>query len=258
MYRSLDAAGIRFLRSQLVLVAAGPGTGKSALVLALALRARVPTLIYSADSDAFVQLTRSLSILTGWPLEVSAKALLADEIGGAAEQLAGLPVRMNYNASPTLDDLETTMAAYEEVYGDFPQLVVVDNITNVRGEGKGSEEDPFGGLESLMDYLHGMARETSACVIGLHHVTGPYVDATKPIPLSGVKGQVTRVPEMVLTLHRADRLCVSAVKNRSGRADPSGQTYVELLFEPERMHIADVPADQQTWASEEGDMFGGW
>lgn len=100
-----------------------------------------------------------------------------------------------------------------------------------------------------MDYLHTMARNTGACVVGLHHVTGSYNDADKPIPLSGVKGQITRVPELVLTLHRVseefgpEALRVSTVKNRAGRMDPSGLDFVELEFIGDTMQIRD-PSNQ--------------
>jgi RecA-family ATPase len=136
------------------------------------------------------------------------------------------------------------MRSYEEVYGDFPALVVIDNVTNVRTGGD-NDDDPFSGLEALMDYLHDMARSTGACVVGLHHVTGGYNDADRPIPLSGVKGQIARVPEMVLTLHKQtdefgpDLLCVSTVKNRGGKADPSGSEYVSLTFNGDTMQIKD-------------------
>src|SRR5690606_37730929 len=125
-------------------------------------------------------------------------------------------------------------------YEEFPSAIVVDNVTNVRAGGD-NDEDPFSGLESLMDYLHQMARETNAAVFGLHHVTGAYNDAAKPIPLSGVKGQITRVPEMVLTMFRPDNLCVSGVKNRGGKADPSGEDFAELSCEGGSIGIEDLP-----------------
>ena len=131
------------------------------------------------------------------------------------------------------------------MYGDYPSLVVIDNVTNVRTGVGENDDDPFSGLESLMDYLHDMARSTGACVVGLHHVTGPYNDAANPIPLSGVKGQIARVPEMVLTLHKStadfgsDSLRVSTVKNRAGKADPSGYDFVELDFVGDTMTIKD-------------------
>lgn len=242
VFRSLDQRGTKFLRGQLCLVCAGPGTGKSAFVLTFALKARVPTLYFSADSDAFTQLTRSLSIQTGWSLSKSSEMVRQSNLNDVADEL-DLPIRFNYSASPSLDQIETSMEAYGEVYESYPELVIVDNITNVRAGGA-NDEDPFAGLESLMEYLHDMARRTGACVIGLHHVQGPYNDADKPIPLSGIKGQIGRVPELILTMHRRptmgpDMLNISTVKNRSGKADPSGLDYTSLEFVGDSMTIRD-------------------
>jgi hypothetical protein len=177
-------------------------------------------------------------------MDRSSREVREERIDDEAKQaLADIPIRFTYHASPTLDQIEQTMMSYEEVYGDFPSLVVIDNVTNVRAGGE--EDDPFSGLESLMDYLHDMARSTAACVVGLHHVTGGYNDAARPIPLSGVKGQITRVPELVLTLHRVqdfpnDELRVSTVKNRGGKADPSGLNYTSLEFSGDTMQIRDL------------------
>jgi hypothetical protein len=244
VWDSLDMRGTRFLRGQLALVCAGPGVGKSALILTYALKAKVPTLYFSADSDAFTQLSRSLSVLTGERMDTSVRMVRAGELGEAGELFSDIPIRFNYAASPSLDQIELSMRSYEEVYGDFPALVIIDNVTNVRTGGD-NDDDPFSGLEALMDYLHDMARSTGACVVGLHHVTGGYNDADRPIPLSGVKGQIARVPEMVLTLHKqteefgTDFLCVSTVKNRGGKADPSGSEYVSLTFNGDTMQIKD-------------------
>lgn len=252
VFPSLARKGTNFLRGQLCLISAGPGTGKSALVLTYALKARVPTLYFSADSDAFTQLSRSLSILTGWPMQKSAQMVRDGNLGEAEGLFENIPIRFNYNASPSLDQIELAMMSYEEVYGDYPVLVVVDNVTNVRTGGEKNEDDPFAGLEGLMDYLHGMARETSSCVIGLHHVTGPNNNGDKPIPLNGVKGQITRVPEMVLTLHQVNRnfanpmLNVSTVKNRGGSQDPTGQSFVSLTFDGSTMQIRDLTDTRST------------
>ena len=244
VWDALDQKGTRLRRGQLVLVCAGPGTGKSAFALAYALKSKVPTLYFSADSDAFTQLSRSVSILSGWPLEKSTRSVRNAEIGEVADELDELPIRFNYRASPSLDVIEETLAAYDALYEDYPWLIIVDNITNVRTDA-GDSDDPFSGLEALMDYLHEMARETGACVIGLHHVTGPHNDGDKPIPLSGIKGQIGRVPELILTLHRvsdgfsSDQLNVSTVKNRGGKSDPSGQDFASLEFVGETMKISD-------------------
>lgn len=243
----MSAAGTELVRGQLVLAAAAPGAGKSAVILTWALKSRVPAFYVSADSDAHVQLSRAVSIETGWTLAESSDAVRSGDLGDAEAKLAGIPIRFDYAASPTPDQIESRLDSYGEVYGDFPELIVVDNVTNVVGLSQ-QEEDPFSGLESLMDYLATMARGTEACVVGLHHVTGAYNDGNTPIPLSGLKGQIGRVPAMVLTLHKEITLDetflhVSTVKNRNGKADSTGLSSVPLRFIGERMQIHDLEHD---------------
>ena len=247
VWESLDAEGTRFLRGQLALVAAGPGVGKSAFVLSYALRSGVSCLYFSADSDAFVQLSRSLAILGGMNMAEASELALSPDFGRIEALLGSAPVRFDYSPSPTLDNITRRVRAYEELHGDFPELIVVDNALDVVMEG--GAEDQSQSLDALMAWLHDLARTTEACVIVLHHVTGPYNDANQPIPLSGVKGQIGRVPELILTLHKAlgeygasDELRVSTVKNRGQKADPSGQSFVSLDFDGFRMRIADQAA----------------
>lgn len=248
-----------FRRGQLVLIAAGPGTAKSALTLALTIQSGVPSMVFSADSDAFTQMTRAISILTDIPLSKTTEMVLANEIpADIQDMMSNVPLRIDYESSPTPDDIEEILEAYWELFGEYPTLVVIDNITNVSGVGAG-DEDYSTGLEGLMDYLHAMARETAACVIGLHHVTGPYNDGDKPIPLSGVKGQIARVPEMVLTLHKRKVddetmiLCVSGVKIRGGQPDPTGNTWAELEFKGYKMSFRDVTIDEISAPEQEWD-----
>jgi hypothetical protein len=216
------------------------------MTLTMVLEALVPSLMYSADSDAFTQLSRSIANLADIKVSHAAEMILEDRITDEIkEELRKVPLIIDYDSSPTPHDIEEILLAYYEMCNEFPALIVVDNITNVVTDASDSG-DPFSGLEALMDYLHSMARQTGACVIGLHHVTGEYNNGDKPIPLNGVKGQITRVPEMVLTLHKKLLengrwiLCASPVKNRGGKADPTGQTYAELEFIGETMKVIDV------------------
>lgn len=214
-------------------------TGKSALVLTIALRTGVPVLYFSADSDAFQQLARSIAVLAGVTFDEARRAVLSGDLGRYNGALQGLPIRFVFDSSPTLDALEQNIEAYEEVYGEYPHLIVVDNISDVLvgGDQKADERH-----DDLLAYLHDTARGTAACVIGLHHVTGPYNDSDKPVPLSGIKGQLGRKPELILTLFKSSpgTLGVSVPKNRGGAPDPSGKAYVELAFDGARMAIRDT------------------
>ena len=245
VWEGLKDAGAIFRRGQLALIAAGPGVGKSALVLSYALRAKVPCMYFSADSDAYVQLSRSLAILGGMNMQEANSMALNPDHDTIAGIVGQVPVRFSYNPSPTLNAISTQVLAYEELYGDYPELIVVDNALDVVMEG--GDIDQSQSLDALMAWLHDLARETQACVIVLHHVTGPYNDANQPIPLSGVKGQIGRVPEMILTLHKQiggygeiDELRVSVVKNRGFKADPTGSSFATLDFDGFSMKIEDA------------------
>lgn len=245
VFPSFDKYKIVFRRGQLCLICAGPGTGKSALALTQAVRSRVPTLYMSADSDAFTQVSRSFSIHTGILMDETERYARGEEVLPStmvkAEELKRIPIRFNFLAAPKLSNIEKSMEAFDELYGEYPALTVVDNITNVRNGTEDNAENPFGGLEVFLDYANEMARETQSCVIGLHHVNGQYNDQDKPIPISGVKGQIGRVPQMVLTLFRSGpgSVGVSPVKLRGAKFDPSGEYYTELDFDGSTMTFSD-------------------
>ncbi|MET8684826.1 AAA family ATPase [Streptomyces sp. NPDC004732] len=249
----MSRLGTKYLRGQLSLTVAGGGTGKSAYTLARILNAEtpIPCIYFSADSSADIQLSRAISMLTGIEMAESMKAVRKNNVGPYAEVLNRHPVRFNYDAAPSIDDVERVVAAWYELYGEDAHMIVLDNITNIRGGTAANDEDPFGGLEALMDWANDMARTTGAHVAGLHHTTGPHNDGNSPIPMSGVKGQITRVPALVLTLHKPDEntLAVSTVKNRAGRSDPSGGTFVELEFEGSTMQFRDDAFSTAEFAS---------
>ena len=143
--------------------------------------------------------------------------------------------------------MEADLEIYYEVFGCYPFLCAVDNITNVDTGGAGDAESFTFGLEGMCEYLSDMARQTEAHVMALHHVTGEWSDGLKPIPLSGVKGKIGRVPSLILTIHReADEagmnrvLNVSPVKNREGFADASGHTFARLELDSNTLRLKDA------------------
>jgi hypothetical protein len=158
-------------------------------------------------------------------------------------------IRFSYEARPSLTHIESHLRAYHEVFGMFPHLIIVDNITNVADDAGGSANSAEAftfGLEALCEYMSEMARYTGAHVLALHHVTGEHSDGLQPIPLSGIKGKIGRVPNVILTIHKeVDEmggviLHASAVKNREGEADASGRTFSSYEFNGSNMQITDL------------------
>jgi hypothetical protein len=242
VWPALARNGIVHRRGQLCLVVAAPSVGKSAFALTYALRAKVPTLYFSADSDEATQLARCASILMGWTMARSMSAVLSGKMNGATPVLLDQMIKFNVDAEPTIDSFESSLKAFDAKYEDYPALIIVDNVTDMVTSA--SVDDPFAGLEALTNYLHGKSRETGAHVIGLHHVQGQYNNGNIPVPLGGIKQQIGRVPELILALHKGsaypcDVLNVAAIKNRAAMFDSSGQTFVSLAFDGDTMSIKD-------------------
>ncbi|MEU9404761.1 AAA family ATPase [Streptomyces sp. NPDC048281] len=246
-FKSLKRLEVEFRRAELSLVVAGPGTGKSIFALFLAISANVPVLYFSADSSAATQVARATAMITGEDSKAIKSALVEGDFSEYADALGGRWwTRFNFSARPTQKEMETHLLCYLEVYGCNPHLLVVDNVTNVDTGAVGDAEAYTFGLEGLCEYLGEMARETSAHVLGLHHVTGPHSDGLSPIPLSGVKGQVHRVPSLILTIHKevdglnSRILHVSPVKNREGFEDSSGATFVSFRLNRANLRLEEL------------------
>ncbi|MFJ3634645.1 AAA family ATPase [Streptomyces sp. NPDC090112] len=246
-FKSLKRLEVEFRRSELSLVVAGPGTGKSLFALFLAITANVPVLYFSADSSAATQVARATAMITGDDSKAVKEALVGEDFAEYESALGGRWwTRFNFSARPTQKEMESHLLCYLEVYGCTPHLLVVDNITNVDTGEVGSAESYTFGLEGLCEYLSEMARETSAHVLGLHHVTGEHSDGLSPIPLSGVKGKVHRVPSLILTIHKevdgmnSRILNVSPVKNREGFEDSSGGTFASFRLNRSNLRLEEL------------------
>lgn len=182
-------------------------------------------------------------MLTGWRTEDIGNAVLHGKTETIDAKLSESSfVRYDFKSSPSPDDVEDELKAYAMAYGMWPRLIVVDNISNLD---MGAGATDTAALEAACDFLHDVARETSSAVIALHHVLGPYNDGNVPVPLSGLRGQIGRVPEVVLTLHNASDpmnpdqqiIGVNAVKVRGGKGDPSAVRTIKLEYIPERMQL---------------------
>jgi replicative DNA helicase len=246
VFKSLAGYDFHFRRGQLTLIAAGPGVGKSVFTQNLAMRAAVPALYFSADSDAFTMYKRGAAIVTGH----RSKDIERDyEKGNGAfydERLNRLRhVRFDFTSQPGVDDLEECVNAFALAYGEYPHLIVVDNLVNVDptdlGEGHRSS------ITAIIQYLKSMAQSTNSAIVMLHHLTGAYDNGNEPAPLDSLIDKVSKFPEAVLTLHRSgviggtpSQMGVCIVKNRDGRSDAAGGLIVYLDYAPDYARLEDL------------------
>lgn len=244
-FKDMKSKGTLIRRGTLTLVAAGPGTGKSALVQAITQRGddhgnKNRVFYFSADSSPWDLFTRAAAIETGRTIDDIEREVETD---GAARlnkvvDSATRHIMTDFRSDP--DDLYITgqLEAYAELHGQYPEVIVMDNLKNLE---LGNGEDEFRALEDASVFLHDIAKDTNAAVIALHHVTGSLEDGFSQIPLSGVRGKVSKTPSLVLTLWKRmlgdgkPLLNVSVVKQRAGKADASGNLYHPLVMDLSKM-----------------------
>lgn len=238
---------VRLRRGEVVMVAGPPGAGKSVFALVAALRLAgqgVPVLYISADSNEATMAARAAACVTGHPVDVVARTieigLWSEEYGG---RMAALPIRFEYDdTDPSIDDIANGLTAFMEVWGEAPQVIVLDNLMNMSTDG-----DEWQGLRSAVKQLHYIARKSKACVLVLHHTSeqdGSIVGCAPP--RSAIQGKVSQLPALILTIANRDgELLVGVVKNRHGPDDVKATQPVRMIVDFATCQVHDVSLQDQ-------------
>jgi len=221
---------IKFRRGQVCMVAAAPNAGKSMFALIYAVKAKVPTLFFSADTDTATVMMRAASHLSGHEQLLVESNLLSNRHYYDKYLSEMESIQFVFDSSPSLDDIELEIKAYVELFGIPPELIVVDNLMNVVSE----SDNEWAGLRAIMVEFHDMARKTEACVLVLHHVSeqSEYGKTTEPPARRAIHGKVSQLPALIITLgfdpHNSI-LKVAAVKNRFGPHTADGSDHIGLF-----------------------------
>jgi hypothetical protein len=217
--------------------AAVPGAGKSSLALALALKMKVPTLYISADTNAHTMAMRLASMISG-KSQSDVEHKLNEDLGWTRATLSkGSHIVWSFDSSPSLQDIDEEVQAFEELWGCPPVCIIVDNLMDIATDG--GEE--FASMRAIMKELKFLARATNAAVVVLHH-TSEAIPGTPCQPRSALQGKVAQLPALICTLGVAGTsMAVAPVKNRYGRASANGDNPTWLAFNPEYMFMDDIP-----------------
>jgi hypothetical protein len=237
-YKGLQKLDFNLQVGQVSMLAAAPGVGKSAIALDICMKAGLGSLYFCGDTDVGTMVTRATAKVTGYGQSIVRQSL-AQEDPQFTEALYGYAnVRFVFDATSTVD-IHDEVLAYALCNGDWPQIVVVDNLADVVEADAGGE---FTGTRQALQELGLLARATGAHVMVLHHAQGIYDNGDKPIPLSGLEQKVSKKPAQVLTFHRkGNALAACPVKNRQGIADATAGLEVLLSADMNTMQITDWP-----------------
>jgi len=236
-FKAFENNQIIIRRAEVSMFAGAPGAGKSTLALALALKMKVPTLYISADTNAHTMAMRLASMISG-KSQGDVEQMLKNDIGWTKATLSkSNHVVWSFDSSPTLQDIDEEVQAFEELWGCPPVCIIVDNLMDVATDG--GEE--FASMRAIMKELKYLARATNAAVIVLHH-TSEAVEGRPCQPRSAIQGKVSQLPALICTLGVVGTsMAIAPVKNRYGRADAHANLMTWVAFNPEYMFVEDIP-----------------
>lgn len=248
VFKKLALYGAHIRQGQLTLIVAASGVGKSSLITFAAMAMRNPddepirTIYFSADSDITTFAIRAGAMAAA--MEKNQPSISTEE---AEQKIAKRDpeflskihsstghIWVNFDNSPSCKDIADEVDAYALVNGNYPELIVVDNLMDVR---TGMEERQ--GQDAVLDYLKQLAGKTQAAVVVLCHAVGEYANGKIPIPLGGIMNKLDKRPRLILTLFEADvtLLGVCVVKNNNGKRDADGNLQVHIPWIKERMWL---------------------
>lgn len=229
---------VKFRRGQAVMIAGMPNDGKSAFALFIAERWDVPGIYFSADMEEHTAMVRLASMKSGDSAEQVEGSLRAGGALSYAEDLDSSKIHFCFDANPSLQTIEDEIAAFVEMYDEYPAWIVVDNLMDVVMEG----ESEYSAMKQLILELKSVARDTGACLIMLHHMSESGVGRDAPVSgfppaLKAVMGKVNQTAAMVLSVAKDDTediFRVAVVKHRNGPRDRSAKEYLEYRAELDR------------------------
>ena len=241
LFPSLAQAGIRFRRGQVTMIAGQPNSGKSLLGLFYAVKAKVPTLYVSADTDAYTTSMRAASIITGHTMTTIEDSFKQNTHKTYINALSSVKnLEFAFDPSPTLDDIQLMIQAYGEKYGLFPELIIIDNLMNVAA----LHDNDLTGMRDIMKACHHIARETEAAVFVLHHTSEAEGDPYRPPARKAIQGKVSQLPEMIITVAmepERSEFRIACVKNRFAKNSALGNEWVTLYSDASRMKLFESP-----------------
>jgi predicted ATP-dependent serine protease len=244
LFPALASDGIRFRRGQVTMIAGQPNSGKSLLALFYAVKSGVPTLYISADTDAYTTAIRAAAVITGSQVNsVEESFASGDGYEFYEDELRSLKhLRFDFDPSPTLDDISLSIEAYGEAFGEYPHLLIIDNLLNIAA----LHDNEWTGMRDIAKAMHHIARQTDAAVFMLHHTSEAEGRPELPPSRKSIQGKISQLPEMILTVamdHDSSEYRVACVKNRFAKNSAAGTDYTVLFADASRMTLYN---DRQT------------
>jgi hypothetical protein len=244
-FASWEERGMRIRRSSLHLWAGPSASFKTMAILNAIMNMKVPTVMFSTDSDESTIASRMLGIISGTPIEQTEQWLLprSEHLERAAQMLTAYDfIRWSFSANPTLDDVWNGVYAFATMEGRWPDQIVIDIASDLYLEG---HKDEWSMLKAIMREGKILARTTGAAVHMVHHVTDGWTPtAERKVPSRGdVLGKLSALPVLMVNFAPGDvdqgEIFAACVKNRFAKCDASGREFFRMRVDPATGRVRD-------------------
>ena len=129
--------------------------------------------------------------------------------------------------------LQKSATHWIEMFGRCPELIVVDNLSNIQA----MHDNEWTGLRDGLRALHTLARDTLSAMLVLHHTSESQGQPTQRCH-EGNDGQGQCASEVILTIAMdGPRYYIAAVKNSERKSEPALDDPVTVTRRSESMSL---------------------
>lgn len=260
-YRDLDQILAGFQRSDLIILAARPSMGKTALALNIAhnvaVNSKEPVLIFSLEMSKEQLVDRMLAMESGVDAWALRTGTLTDsdfeKIGRAMGALSEAPIFIDDTPGITVSDLRTK--ARREAHQKQLGLIIVDYLQLMSGGNRFSGDgNRVQEISEISRGLKGVARELNVPVIALSQLSRSVESRSPQIPqLQDLResGSIEQDADVVAFIYREDyynpeteRKKITDVFVKKHRNGPTDN--LELYFDRDKQRFRSVDTKHTT------------
>lgn len=219
---TLDRLTSGWQKSDLVIIAARPAMGKTALVLTMARNAAVefkkPVAIFSLEMSSLQLVTRLISSESELPSEKLKKGNLEDyefqQLNDKIKKLAEAPLFIDDTPGLSVFELRAKARRLKEQHGI--EMIIVDylQLMTAGGEGRGNREQE---IATISRSLKGLAKELEVPVIALSQLSRAVETrgGDKRPQLSDLResGAIEQDADLVMFIHRPEYYNITEDEN---------------------------------------------
>jgi archaellum biogenesis ATPase FlaH len=223
--------GVKFRHGQLIMVVGRPGSGKTAFALWLAAQWNLPTEYCSADMDATAISTRVAAMRTGVPTDEIETMMRGNDAESILSSVDSTHMTYSFDSPITEKGLTEELTAFLELNGDWPSVLVIDNLMDVEFCATDREEQ--------MHFLQRLSEMTrwgkGITIIVLAHARELTNDVVNPPSRDELNNKLSQKPRLTLSVAinpMTSEFRVACLKQSGGKADPSAQDYRTLQAYP--------------------------